>query len=205
MSRYSPGTPETYIEVHESLKKQYGSARSHACRCGEPAAEWAYQYTGEGEMRDDDGRRPHTTDLADYAPMCRSCHVRFDLEHDPVFAEALLTSLSHNAREIAALRRADPVLYEEMVERGRKMGTLRGERMKTDPAFAEQQREGSRRGAMTFLERMRTDLDFRERISASRRANALKRRRCLECGFVSNAAGIGTHQKHTGHEGWDES
>ncbi len=34
--------------------------------------------------------------------------------------------------------------------------------------------------------------------------NNARRRRCDGCGHISTPAGIGNHQKYTGHEGWTE-
>lgn len=204
MSRYKPGTPDAYIEVHETLKQRYGPASDLVCPCGKPAQEWAYQFTGEQELRDADGRRPHSTDPADYAAMCRSCHVRFDLEHDPVFAKTMRATLTQNNRDFSERCKSDPALREEMRERGETVGTLRSERMKADPEFAEQMREGSRRGAIALAERMKTHPALAERLSTARRTNALRRRRCLECKFVSSAGGIGNHHRSSGHTGWEK-
>lgn len=205
MSRYKPGTPDTYIAVHETLKRTRGSARTHICSCGRPAREWAYQFTGSPELRDSEGKRPHSINPDDYAAMCRSCHVRFDWENDPVFAEKMATTLAQNSRALSDRVKTDPVLRAEMVERGRNLGMRRAERMAADPEFAEDMAEAGRRGAAAQVERMRLDPAYAEPILEVRRANMRKRRRCSGCGFVSHPAGIGNHQKSTGHTGWEET
>ena len=78
-------TPLTnsYIEIHKRLLLLHGPAYQHVCPCGKPAEEWAYQHTGDPELRDVDGRFPHSEDPNDYLAMCRSCHRRLDDKKDP--------------------------------------------------------------------------------------------------------------------------
>jgi hypothetical protein len=94
----------SYEKIHETLKQVRGLASDHVCRCGEPAVDWAYQFTGE-ELRDVNGQRPHSADPADYAPMCRSCHIKFDLEHDPSRIEAKRESGRRLSETMAKRRR----------------------------------------------------------------------------------------------------
>ena len=61
-------------------------------------------------MRSPDGSKPHSTDPADYAPMCRSCHRLFDIEHDPVFAEAIRSSLAAQHERT----KSDPALVAQL-------------------------------------------------------------------------------------------
>ena len=130
----------TYRTIHRKLQRTRGPASNYTCSCGEPAVQWAYQFTGE-ELRAPDGRFPHSLDPDDYEPMCRKCHQAFDLEHDPAMAEAIL--------------------------------------------------EGRRRGGAVSAPLMG-------------RAVAGRRRRCLECGLISNPGSVGVHQNSTGHNGYEE-
>lgn len=75
--------PSSYQSIHKRLVRLYGSAKKHTCPCGEPAVEWAYQFTGEPELRDADGRFPHSSNPDDYTAMCRPCHIRLDIEKNP--------------------------------------------------------------------------------------------------------------------------
>jgi hypothetical protein len=79
--------PYSYRKVHATLRRLHGPATDHTCSCGDPAVEWAYQYTGDPELRNADGGYPHSANPDDYVAMCRGCHVRFDLEKDPAMAE----------------------------------------------------------------------------------------------------------------------
>ena len=76
--------------MHKRLRRQRGNAKDFTCPCGKPALDWAYQYTaGDQELRGVDGKGPYSVNLDDYLPMCRACHRRFDLEHDPVLRDNL--------------------------------------------------------------------------------------------------------------------
>lgn len=75
--------PRAYDNIHRTVKRRYGPATDHTCLCGEPAVEWAYQFTaGDQELRDDKGRFPHSLNIEDYAAMCRSCHRQLDLDNN---------------------------------------------------------------------------------------------------------------------------
>jgi len=103
-----------YKEIHTTLRRTVGSASQFLCDCGEPAEDWAYQFTaGDQELRDENGSNPYSLDPADYAPMCRSCHVRFDLEHDTHKAESMQDRLARNATAIAQRRLTDPEFGEK--------------------------------------------------------------------------------------------
>ena len=69
-----------YKIVHQRLARERGPAKNHSCACGSQAFQWAYQYTGDPEYRDPEGGFPFSENLDDYAPMCRSCHARLDME-----------------------------------------------------------------------------------------------------------------------------
>jgi hypothetical protein len=68
---------------HRVLEKKFGKAKTHLCIwCLGPALDWAYLYGSEEELQDPDGR-PFSLNEDDYAPMCRSCHRRYDSINDP--------------------------------------------------------------------------------------------------------------------------
>ena len=80
----------TNAVIHKRLVRERGSASDYTCSCGKPALDWAYQYTaGDQELRGEDNLGPYSLNPGDYLPMCRACHRRFDLEHDPVLRERL--------------------------------------------------------------------------------------------------------------------
>ena len=84
---YRP-VPKTYRQIHLLLKETRGPARDYDCvSCGKPAAEWAYQYEGEQELRDENGHWAHSLNPDDYLPMCLFCHRQLDMERDPSMAE----------------------------------------------------------------------------------------------------------------------
>jgi len=70
----------TYFAVHERLKRERGKASEHCCTCGAPARDWAYQgTTGEEKIEKYNGRK-YSENLGDYLPMCRSCHLKLDID-----------------------------------------------------------------------------------------------------------------------------
>ncbi len=73
--------PRSYDNIHRTVKRRRGPAADHTCSCGKSAVEWAYQFTGDPELRDEHGRFPHSANPDDYAPMCRLCHIRLDLDN----------------------------------------------------------------------------------------------------------------------------
>ena len=75
-----PSRKSAYKIIHQQLTKERGPARDHLCACGSRAFQWAYRYTGNPEYRDPEGGFPFSENMDDYAPMCRSCHIRLDME-----------------------------------------------------------------------------------------------------------------------------
>jgi hypothetical protein len=60
----------THAAKHKRLRKTRGKASDHQCaRCDNAARDWAQVHAENGE-----------DPWADYVPLCRSCHVRYD--HD---------------------------------------------------------------------------------------------------------------------------
>ena len=73
------GDDVTYNGMHHRLKSMLGSARLYGCvECGLTARDWAYDHTDPNEATEDGTGYPYSTDPDRYAPMCRSCHIRFD-------------------------------------------------------------------------------------------------------------------------------
>lgn len=169
----------SYRTAHRNVQKARGFARDHLCPCGAVAQEWAYQFTaGDLELRDANGG-VYSNNPEDYAAMCRPCHRKFDMEHDP----RLVDSLSNGDKISEALTKR----YE-------------------DPEFSAQMRNAHRRGRAAMGERMRADREFQEQYSAKSALGgqivSQMRRRCDECGFTSTPGGIGNHQSRSGHTGW---
>lgn len=106
----------TYSRIHETLRREIGPASQFTCDCGQPALEWAYQFTGNPELQDENGRGPHSLDPADYAPMCRPCHLAFDVEHDPTIADKQRESGRRNAATRVERMRADPAFDKRIRE-----------------------------------------------------------------------------------------
>lgn len=191
--------PYSYKKVHVELRRLHGPAKNHMCQCGEPAVEWAYQFTGV-ELRADDGSRPHSADPDDYLPMCRKCHQRLDMEKDTVMAERRRNS--GGFRQGLADKWADPTFAEKMRGVLLKNSLDIAERNK-EPERAEAMRERGRHAGKVRAERMKNDPEFAAQVTATLRANANVRKRCNVCGLVSNSAGMGNHRRWSGHDDWD--
>lgn len=60
--------PRGYSSNHQRVYRNRGAARDYPCahNCGRQATQWAYQH-------DTDATEP-----ANYAPLCRSCHAKYD-------------------------------------------------------------------------------------------------------------------------------
>ena len=95
-----------YKSVHYRCELNFGLAKSHLCIwCLGDAFDWAYLFTGEVKTCPHSGR-PYSDRIDDYAPLCRSCHKRWDLIHDPVFAETMhLTGVAAGKRPKTAAHR----------------------------------------------------------------------------------------------------
>lgn len=73
------GEDVTYKSLHLRLRQQRGPAKRFACiGCGGPAAEWAFDHTGEQKISPEGYL--YSTDLERYQPMCVPCHRQADLE-----------------------------------------------------------------------------------------------------------------------------
>jgi hypothetical protein len=68
-----------YVTIHARLRRSKGKATNYGCTaCGRQAETWAYQGGCPDEVRDPRTGSPYTADLSRYAPMCASCHKKFD-------------------------------------------------------------------------------------------------------------------------------
>lgn len=67
----------SYRRAHSRLVEDRGPASTHPCGCGQPGDEWAY-LGGAADERTNSVGQAFSVDQKFYAPMCRSCHKRFD-------------------------------------------------------------------------------------------------------------------------------
>lgn len=67
-----------YSTSHAHVAATRGPAREHACRCGRPARQWAYDHLDENELHSPEGW-PYSTDVAHYEALCVPCHKTEDL------------------------------------------------------------------------------------------------------------------------------
>jgi len=63
----------TYTAVRQGLGRTRGPASQHACACGQPAHEWAYDRSDPSESFSASGLA-FSSDLSRYLPTCRSCN-----------------------------------------------------------------------------------------------------------------------------------
>lgn len=168
--------------VHQKLARSRGKARGHTCGCGLPAYEWAYQHTDPNPLYSEEGS-VYSLDPQNYAPMCRSCHRKLDLEKSLRLKESWEKNRAELTREIqqaggrAAPHPGSPLDNETAVRMGRAGGTARSKRMREDP---------------DLMRRMQ-DLATRNLPKGSWV--------CEECGKISTRSGIGNHQKWSSHSG----
>lgn len=97
--------PASYSRIHGRLIQYRGFAYNQICPCGSPAAGWAYQHTGDPELRDENGQHPHSMNMDDYVAMCQSCHRRLDNERDPRVATERLRECGRQLAESTNNRR----------------------------------------------------------------------------------------------------
>lgn len=183
-----------YDTVHDRKKDDLGPANAHDCvECGAQASDWSYSHSaGENELIDE-RRRLYSENLDDYAARCKSCHTALDIAMmwaDPEQRE--------RAAERAREQWKDPEFREQMTQ------TLR--EMARDPGRSARQSERNRQRWKdpVYREKMLKAMRDAPRNREASRRTANVRRQCAECYLVSNAMGIGRHQKSSGHEGWEE-
>lgn len=179
---------KTYWQIHAGLHYFNGLASEYPCMsCAKPAAEWAYLHTaGDEEIVDDKGRA-YSENFEFYAPMCKPCHRSFDSKKmwaDPEAREILSAASTAN---LTAWR----------------------ERVAQYPEAAQRMKDGWARGAETRRRRREADeahrQDITTRWSQAGREAAKRLRRCAECKREMAAGPMGSHQKATGHTGWEEA
>jgi hypothetical protein len=85
--RHGPDNPSwtgdqvSYGGMHVRVTKAKGPASANLCPCGAQANEWAYDHSDPDERRDPTHGCAYSVDIDRYAPMCWSCHRRFDRRH----------------------------------------------------------------------------------------------------------------------------
>lgn len=80
-SSHWTGDEATRRAAHQRVKSQRGRAGAHRCaHCGEQALDWAYNHRCPNERTCPDTGFAYSTDVAQYVPLCRTCHRRFDLD-----------------------------------------------------------------------------------------------------------------------------
>jgi hypothetical protein len=70
-----------YVGAHRRLTRERGPASEQTCRCGEQAADWAYNHTDPNERTELTGHNAgyvFSLDPARYVPLCKLCHKTFD-------------------------------------------------------------------------------------------------------------------------------
>jgi hypothetical protein len=204
--------PKTCEQVHAGLFWYYGSASDRTCiACGNPARDWAYQYTaGDAELVNEKGTR-YSENFEDYAPMCRRCHFTFDSAADPVIGATRGLANVHGRVAVAELRRRDPV-FDEMMREAATVSLAKArqaieDRRASDPsydAFIRENRSAAGKKAVEVLKAKRAqDPALHQAFVERCRRQGRARRRCTTCNVESNAMGMGTHLKWSGHEGWE--
>lgn len=202
----------TYTQVHTLLLSRRGRAGAHACiSCGGPARDWAYQYNGAPTIYDADGRAYSEDIHRCYAPMCTPCHKRFDLASDPRLRETARAGGATQAQRLAARRESDPEFAAKMKAVGQRLGKFQNDLRQSDPGYAARMEPILRENMQVALQSTRDRMDDPEfaakvshdRAAAARKANAI-RRTCDECGLTAHPAGVGAHQKGSGHRGYTD-
>jgi hypothetical protein len=113
--------------MHSGLHWARGKASEHECACGKLAKNWAYLYTSKNELVAEDGSQ-YSENFDDYAPMCWSCHRKYDTLHSPQVKDAVKAwqSKGDGWRDLEARRRVDPELRERLGAIRRENGRATG-------------------------------------------------------------------------------
>lgn len=197
--------PSTYAQAHNLVRKTKGKAAEHACvQCGKPAREWALS-----RERQEEGM-VWSPNPDDYSPMCRSCHVLYDIPEDRrKDVAAMRGHLGGTA--LAARRAADPEWAAKFAERMREVqragGLVHAERLRDDPEYAAERARLVTEGRAL---KEKEDPEFRAEMQAVRSRGGTAggattgkiRRQCAECDLVSTPGPLGRHQKLSGHTGF---
>lgn len=67
----------SYGGAHMRVREDRGPASAHQCRCGAPAAQWAYRHDDPDQRASKLG--PYSVDPVHYDALCVPCHKRDDL------------------------------------------------------------------------------------------------------------------------------
>lgn len=98
------GTAISYTDMHCNVRNQRGHARHHPCTdCGNPAAEWSYDYQDPDEVRADTGTR-FSLNVDHYVPRCKPCHQATDQQQRADELRAAAIELEPRIRNAIAER-----------------------------------------------------------------------------------------------------
>lgn len=180
-----------YRFMHREVVRVRGRASQYACLCGNPATEWALNHTGSS-IRVEAGLM-FSEDVEEYDPLCRSCHIRRDLQA--------------GQRTVAFLDSDPETLFEWRSEAGKKGAAATwsgGSGLNREKHSASARRNAV--AARSKLAELQADPVEGPRIRArqsegAKKAGGFQKRRCAECGRETNAPGLSAHQRATGHEG----
>ena len=187
----------SYQTAHATVKRERGSASAYPCQnCGNPANDWAYTNdAGDLEQIDPRSGCRYADGVEFYVPLCRSCHKRFDLSHNP---EHMAWKRAHMSR----LAKEFPPSREDRSRAGKARAAAQAERYRTDPEYRKRKDAASAENAVkarsALAKKHLEDPELRSRQTEEMRSS---RSKCSECGLESRPGSIGMHQKHTGHKG----
>ena len=187
----------SYGTAHAAVKRERGSASAYPCQnCGRPANDWAYTNdAGDLEQIDPRSGFRYADGVEFYVPLCRSCHKRFDLSHNPEHMAWKRAYMSRLAKEF-------PPSREDRSRAGKARAEAQWDGYRNDPEYRERRDKASAVNSIKAREALATahenDPDLRKRQTEAMRNS---KSRCLECGLESRPGSIGMHQKHTGHKG----
>lgn len=71
-----------YMGAHNRVRRLRGNAKAQACQhCGDEARDWAYDHQDPTEVHEviDGYQVAYSVDPTHYLPLCKSCHVKFDM------------------------------------------------------------------------------------------------------------------------------
>lgn len=181
-----------YYDVHRALILTQGPASSYLCEedCGRRAYDWSYDHTAEVEYLSLENR-PYDpfTYFVTYQPRCRSCHSKLDRTLEQM-------------REDGKRLRGVVLTAEQLSQRGRKAAASRS--LEDLEKFTQ---VGTEALAQVNSEVTPEQKSERARKNPSGNAGGLAaskiRRRC-SCGLTSTPAGVGVHQRSSGHQGHED-
>lgn len=74
------GPAHTYVGMHLKVARKRGRAADHVCEdCGSGATDWAYDHSDPDQLYRPEYGSPYSLDVDRYRPLCRDCHIAFDL------------------------------------------------------------------------------------------------------------------------------